>query len=115
MSENCVFCKIFRGDIPSNKVYESEKVIAFRDINPQAATHLLFIHKEHSKDFHELTKQSESSLLELLRAVNCYAETSGLYQKGYRVVTNIGQSAGQTVFHTHLHILSDEQLSGFGS
>lgn len=111
---DCIFCKIFKGEIPSNRVYEDEKVIGFKDLHPQAKTHLLFIHKNHTSNFNDMAKTDPQGMSELMTAVARYTDDSGLSQAGYRIVTNIGPSAGQSVFHTHMHILSSSKLGMFG-
>jgi len=110
----CLFCKIFKGEIPSERVFENETVIGFKDLHPQAKTHLLFIHKNHSVDFNEFVQNDPQALMELMQAIGEYTQKSGLSRVGYRLVTNIGKSAGQSVFHTHFHLLSSVQLGTFG-
>ena len=112
--EECLFCQIFSGQVPCEKVYENENVIGFKDISPQAPIHLLFIHKNHTENFNELGLKDSSGLLELSQAIVEYTEESGLKKAGYRIVTNIGTSSGQSVFHTHFHLLSGPRLGGFG-
>jgi histidine triad (HIT) family protein len=112
---DCIFCKIVEGKIPSTKVYEDEKVIGFKDLRPQAAIHQLFIHKAHTKDINELSKTDPSQLADLFNGIRLYTEKEGLTQNGFRVVTNLGAHAGQTVFHTHLHVLGGEPLGHFGA
>lgn len=114
MSE-CLFCKIVRGEIPATKIYEDEKVIGFKDLKPQAAIHQLFIHKSHTKNLNDLVAQDSIQGSEILSAIARYAEQEKLINPGYRVVTNIGPNAGQTVFHTHFHLLAGEPLGHFGS
>lgn len=111
---DCIFCKLAEGKIPSTKIYEDEKVIGFKDLRPQATIHQLFIHKKHTKDINELTKTDPSQLAELFHAIRLYTEKDGLIKDGFRVVTNQGPNAGQTVFHTHLHVLAGEPLGHFG-
>jgi histidine triad (HIT) family protein len=112
---NCIFCKIADGSIPSTKVYEDEKVIGFKDLRPQAAIHQLFIHKKHTKDINDLAQNDASQLADLFHGIRLYTEEEGLTKEGFRVVTNLGSHAGQTVFHTHLHVLGGEPLGHFGS
>ena len=98
---NCMFCKIVKGEIPASKVKEGENFIAFKDINPQAPTHVLIIPKEH---FADLTQVSDALLLgQLLQAASAIAKDLQL-DKGFRVVINTGADAGQTVFHLHVHL-----------
>lgn len=112
---DCLFCKLAAGTIPSTKIYEDEYVIGFKDLRPQAAIHQLFIHKNHTKDINELSKTDPSQLWQLFHAIRIYTEKDNLTKNGFRVVTNQGPHAGQTVFHTHLHVLAGEPLSSFGS
>lgn len=109
---DCLFCKILKKELPSEKVYENEKVYAFKDIYPMAKEHVLFIHKNHSKNFSEM---NDEDMLDVFRAIKEYTKSESLIEKGYRVVTNINEYGGQTVFHTHFHVLSGEKLKGFGA
>ena len=112
---DCIFCKIADGTIPSTKIYEDEQVIGFKDLRPQAAIHQLFIHKRHTKDINDLAQNDPSQLADLFHGIRLYTEKEGLTREGFRVVTNLGAHAGQTVFHTHLHVLGGESLGHFGS
>lgn len=114
--DDCLFCKIFKGEIPSTKVYEDLNVIGFQDLYPQSKIHLLFIHKEHSKNVNEMMGNDPKQISDVFSAIKNYSEKEGLEKDGgFRVVTNLGSLAGQTVFHTHFHVLSGEQLGRFGS
>lgn len=113
--ESCIFCKIVKNEIPSTKIYEDEKVIGFKDLRPQAAIHQLFIHKKHTRDINDLSQNDPAQLAELFNAIRIYTEKENLTENGFRVVTNLGPNAGQTVFHTHLHLLGGEGLGTFGS
>jgi histidine triad (HIT) family protein len=107
---NCLFCKLVAGEIPSDRVHEDDEVVAFRDINPQAPTHVLAIPRRHIADARALT-ETDGPLLERLFAVlRDIAEDEGL-DAGYRIVTNVGPDAGQTVFHLHLHLLGGRPMS----
>ncbi len=110
MSE-CLFCKILNNEIPSNRVYEDDYVYAFEDINPLAKEHYLFISKNHSENFNDL---SSDDLVHIHQAIKKFTSGTKLETDGYRVVTNINSFGGQTVFHTHFHVLGGEQLKGFG-
>jgi histidine triad (HIT) family protein len=112
---DCIFCKIVEGKIPSIKVYEDEKVIGFKDLRPQSKIHQLFIHKKHTTDISDMSQNASSQLVDLFQAIRLYAEEANLLQEGFRVVTNQGPNAGQTVFHTHFHFLGGEPLGQFGS
>ena len=106
---NCLFCKIVAGSIPSKKVFESDEVCGFVDITPQAKVHLLFIHKNHRPDIME-TMKSPEELVATFTAIATYCKQEGLDQEGFRIVNNCGEMAGQTVLHTHFHVLSGEGL-----
>ena len=107
---DCLFCKIIAGDIPSTKVYEDEQVYAFRDINPQAPTHILVIPKTHIASVGELTAENSGVVAHIFEVIPKIAEAEGL-TNGYRVVSNCGPDAGQTVFHLHFHILGGKPLA----
>jgi histidine triad (HIT) family protein len=113
-NNDCIFCKITDGLIPSTKVYENDKVLAFKDLQPNAKIHYLFIHKHHTPNVNQLAAEQSYQLAELFQAIKEVTEKEGLDQSGFRVVTNQGPHAGQTVFHTHFHVLGGEQLRGFG-
>lgn len=112
---DCLFCKIIDGKIHSTKVYEDGNVIGFKDLHPQALVHVLFVHKRHSRDINEISKNDPVQLTDLFQAIRLYTEKSGAEEQGFRVVTNVGKHAGQTVFHTHLHVLAGEFLGHFGA
>lgn len=112
---DCVFCKIVEGKIPSSKVFEDENVIGFKDLHPQAVIHVLFVHKKHTKDINDLTQTDPDQLLHLFNGIRNFSVKSGVDKNGFRVVTNSGNHAGQTVFHTHLHVLAGEALGHFGA
>lgn len=112
---DCIFCKIVDGKIPSTKIYENEKVLAFKDLQPSASIHYLVIHKDHSNDINDLVATDASQLADIFSAVKEITQKEKLDQKGFRVLTNQGPHAGQTVFHTHFHLLGGEPLRGFGS
>ncbi len=107
---DCIFCKIIAGDIPSNKVYEDELVYAFRDINPQAPTHILVIPKAHIGSVNELSAENSAVVARIFEVIPGIAAAEGL-TGGYRVVSNCGPDAGQTVHHLHFHILGGKELS----
>ncbi len=113
--DDCIFCKLFEGKIPSTRIYEDDTVIGFKDLRPQARIHQLFIHKQHTRDINDLVSTDPNQLTELFRAIAAYTAREGLTRGGFRIVTNLGPDAGQTVFHTHLHLLAGEQLGPFGA
>ena len=106
---DCLFCKIVGGEIPSDRVLEDDDVIAFRDINPRAPTHVLIVPRRHIPDAHALTGDDGSILAALFGAARRIADDAGL-EKGYRVVTNVGPESGQSVFHLHLHLLGGRPM-----
>lgn len=107
MSDDCLFCKIIRGEIPSQKVAETDRIFAFRDINPQAPTHVLVIHKRHTASFAET--EDSSVFADVMDGLRKVAADEGL--SDYRVVVNNGSRAGQTVFHLHAHLIGGRPLS----
>ena len=112
---DCLFCKIIAGEISSQKIFENENVYAFKDLYPQAKEHYLFISKRHSKNINDLTVSDAKQLEEVFAAIQSFTSSNGLEKDGFRVVTNINEHGGQTVFHTHFHVLGGEQLKGFGA
>ena len=112
--QTCLFCKIKTGQIPSIKVFENDNILAFNDINPLANTHILFIHKNHTKDINDLMKNNSTDLTDLFMGISQYTSQENNNLESFRLVTNIGKEAGQSVFHTHFHLLSGEQLGKFG-
>jgi histidine triad (HIT) family protein len=106
---DCLFCRIVAGEIPSDRVLETDDVIAFRDIHPQAPTHVLVIPRRHVPDVDTLPDDDDGLLSALFGAVRRIAEAEGL-AKGYRVVTNVGAESGQSVFHLHLHVLGGRRM-----
>lgn len=110
--EDCIFCKIIAGTIPSTKVYEDELVYAFRDISPQAPTHILVVPKEHTPDVLACAKRGDALLGAVMAAAARIAEAEGLAASGFRLVTNLGEHGAQSVRHFHVHILGGRQLTG---
>ncbi len=106
----CLFCKIVAGDIPSTKVYEDETVLAFRDIAPMAPTHVLVIPKTHIPSVDGITAENSAVVAHIFEMIPQIAKAEGL-EKGYRVISNCGEHAGQTVPHLHFHVLGGKQLS----
>jgi histidine triad (HIT) family protein len=110
--ENCIFCKIAAGTIPSSKIFEDDRVFAFRDIHPQAPTHILIIPRKHYSDLAELDRQGQSLAGYLLHVAVKLAAEEGLAQRGYRVAINCGPEGGQVVQHVHVHLLGGRELTG---
>jgi len=108
---DCLFCKIVTGDIPAELVAESDRTIAFRDINPQAPTHVLVIPKDHHADLAALATADSSLLAEVAAQAHQVAAAEGITADGYRVVFNTGPRAGQTVFHVHAHVLGGRDMT----
>ena len=108
--ESCVFCKIIKGDIPSTKVYEDALCYAFRDINPQAPTHILVVPKAHIQSVAEVNAHNEALVGHLFTVIAKIAAAEGL-EGGYRVISNCGPDAGQTVPHLHFHILGGVKMA----
>ncbi len=107
---NCLFCKIIAGEIPSTKVYEDETVLAFRDINPITPSHILVIPKVHIPSANGVTAENSAVVAHIFEVIPAIAANENL-ANGYRVVTNCGPDAGQTVNHLHFHILGGRELS----
>ena len=110
--DDCLFCKIAKGEIPSQKVFEDEDTYAFYDINPQAKAHVLVICKVHTSDVAHHETLTDHQLAACLRTCARAARQLGLEETGFRVVTNCGPHACQSVGHMHFHVLGGEQLSG---
>lgn len=108
--ENCLFCKIIKGDILSTKVYEDEEVYAFKDINPEAPVHILVVPKKHISSINEIEDEDRELIGKIFISIKKIAKEQGVEQSGYRVVSNCGKDAGQTVMHLHFHILAGKDL-----
>jgi histidine triad (HIT) family protein len=109
-SPDCPFCKIVAGKIDAEVVFESDSVVAFRDINPQAPTHVLIIPRDHVATINDLTESEAGDVGQLFLAAKEVARMEGLEERGYRVVMNCMEGAGQSVFHIHLHLLGGRPL-----
>ncbi|MBE6055239.1 MAG: histidine triad nucleotide-binding protein [Clostridium sartagoforme] len=107
---DCIFCKIIKGDIPSNKIYEDDKVLAFHDISPEAPVHFLVIPKEHIKSVNELNEENADIISHIFLIINKIVRELGISETGYRVVNNCGKDGGQTVNHIHFHVLGQRDL-----
>ena len=101
----CLFCNIIKGEVPSKKVYENERVYAFEDINPCAPVHVLVVHKTHIRNIDELDHSNAPKMADLFRAVKEIARSTGLEADGYRVIINNGKAGGQVIWHLHVHVL----------
>lgn len=108
--EDCLFCKIIAGEIPSTKVYEDEFVYAFKDINPLAPVHILVVPKNHISGANEITAENSSVVSKIFEAAAKIAKEQGISEDGFRIVTNCGENGCQSVKHLHFHILGGKQL-----
>ena len=109
--QDCLFCRILDGEIPADIIHESESTVAFRDLNPQAPTHVLIIPRRHIATINDIEPDDEELIGSLYSAAKQVARQEGLTEDGYRVVMNCGEGAGQSVFHLHLHLLGGRPLN----
>lgn len=109
--KDCIFCKIANKEIPSNIVYEDDKIIAFKDAQPQAPIHILVIPKEHIKSFNELNESNVRLVNDIILTIRKLAKDLGIEEDGYRIVNNCGENGGQTVSHIHFHLLGGRKFS----
>lgn len=110
MQDDCIFCKIIKGDIPSNKIYEDNKLIVIEDVNPQAPVHLLAIPKEHIPTILQLKQEHKELIGSIHLVANKIAKDKKIDEQGFRIVVNCNRGAGQTVFHIHFHILGGREM-----
>ena len=108
---NCIFCKIIAGEIPSKKIYESERVLAFYDVDPKAPVHVLIIPKTHIDSMLALTEEDAPALAEIFTVAGKLAEELGIAENGFRLVVNTGKDGGQTMPHLHFHLLGGRSLA----
>lgn len=108
--DDCVFCKIIKGEIPSNIVYEDEEIIAFRDIHPCAPIHILVIPKRHITSLVDLKEDDERVIGKIYTVINQIAKKEGIADKGFRVIVNCGEDGGQVVKHIHFHLLGGKKM-----
>ena len=108
--ENCLFCKIIRGEIPSEKVYEDDKVYAFKDINPKAPVHLLIVPKKHYPTLNDLPDKEMEIIAHIHKVVKKLAAEFGVAESGYRTLINTNAEGGQVVYHVHYHLIGGRQL-----
>ena len=108
--ENCIFCKIAAGEIPSTKVYEDDQVLAFRDLEPQAPVHILIIPKKHYASILDIPCDATSPLPAMAAAAQKIAQEQGIAQSGFRLVINTGKDGGQSVQHLHMHLLGGREF-----
>lgn len=107
---SCIFCKIVAGEIPSKKLYEDDKVLAFYDISPEAPVHFLVIPKEHIKSANEINEDNVSIVSHIFLVINKLVKELNIDETGYRIVNNCGKDGGQTVDHIHFHVLGQRDL-----
>ena len=108
--EDCLFCKIVKGEVPSTKVYEDDEILAFKDINPMAPVHILVIPKKHYNDISEITEENAEIIAKIHLAINKIAKEQEIADKGYRIINNCKEDAGQEVKHLHFHLLGGKKL-----
>lgn len=111
MLGDCIFCKIIKGEIPSEKVFENENVIAFKDISPAAPVHILIIPRKHISSINDIEDDDVNIIGEVFLAAKEIAKKLGIVEDGYRVVSNCGEKAGQTVMHLHYHLIGGRKLT----
>ncbi len=109
---DCLFCRIVAGEVPSDRVYEDDQVVVFRDINPKAQVHLLVIPRIHLESLEDLQPQHDQLIAHMMRLLPRLAREQGLEQ-GFRTVINTGKGGGQVIFHLHIHLLGGPDLRGF--
>ncbi len=109
--DDCLFCRIVRKELPADILYEDDKVLAFKDINPVAPHHLLIIPKEHIPSINEATPEHEETLGRMFTVAAKITRELGIDQQGYRAVVNTGKAAGQVVFHMHMHVVGGRKLT----
>jgi len=108
--EDCIFCKIARGEIPCNKVYEDDKVLAFDDINPMAPVHVIVVPKQHIPTLMDVARENMNIMGDIFTAVKEVAKIKKIEEKGFRTVINCNEEGGQLIFHLHIHVLGGERL-----
>ncbi len=110
MDENCLFCRISRGEIPSTKVYEDEQVFAFEDIHPMAPVHVIVIPKRHIPTLMDVSADTMSDLAAMMAAAQKIAKLKSIDEKGFRIVINCNEEGGQVIYHLHMHVLGGCRL-----
>ncbi|HBC84534.1 MAG TPA: histidine triad nucleotide-binding protein [Clostridiales bacterium] len=108
--EDCIFCKIIKGDIPADKVYEDDEILAFKDINPAAPIHMLVIPKKHITNLLEIETEDEILITKIYKVINKIVNDMNIEKDGFRVIVNCGRDAGQEVMHLHFHLLAGKKL-----
>ncbi|MDP4145669.1 MAG: histidine triad nucleotide-binding protein [Bacillota bacterium] len=108
--ENCIFCKIVNGEIPSDRVYEDEYVISIKDIKPEAPIHVLIMPKKHINSINDVKEEDLQIISHIFKVAQKIAKQLGVAESGYRIITNCGKDGGQTVEHLHFHLLGGKSL-----
>lgn len=108
--DDCVFCKIIKGEIPSEKLYEDDEVMAFKDINPAAPIHVLVIPKKHIATLLEVTEENSYLIAKIFRVINILAKDLRIEESGFRIIANCGRDSGQEVMHIHFHLLAGRTM-----
>ena len=109
--ESCLFCRIIRGELPSQTVHKDDLVVAFKDIHPQAPVHVLVVPRKHIATLNDVQEADKDLIAHMFQTAKTIAKQSGVDEKGYRAVFNVSAEAGQTVYHLHLHIIGGRRLS----
>ena len=109
---DCIFCKITKGEIPSDVLHKDDQAVVIRDINPQAPTHILILPREHLDSIRDITESNSALISHMVLLANQMAKKEDVYDKGYRLAINCGEEGGQTVGHLHIHLLGGRHLSG---
>lgn len=108
--EDCIFCKIIKGEIPSEKVYEDDEVLAFKDIQPAAPIHVLIIPKKHITNLMEVSEEDSELMGKIVETIQKIAKQLGIAEKGFRIISNCGPDSGQEVMHLHFHLLAGRTM-----
>jgi histidine triad (HIT) family protein len=109
--DDCIFCKIIAGDIPSNTLFRDDEIIAFRDVNPVAPTHILIVPVDHLVTTQDIPNDNSSLMYKMVQTANWLVDQEGISESGYRLVINCGEQGGQVVQHLHMHLIGGRQLS----
>lgn len=108
--DNCIFCKIIKGEIPSEKVYEDDEIIAFKDIKPAAPIHILVVPKKHIETLLDIKEEDNYLISKIFAIINKIAKQIGIEKNGFRIIANCGKDSGQEVMHIHFHLLAGKTM-----
>jgi histidine triad (HIT) family protein len=114
MSDDCIFCKIIAGQMGDSPLYQDDAVTAFRDVNPQAPTHILIVPNKHMASVNETSPEDQATLGKMMLTAAKLAQDEGIAESGYRLIINNGPEAGQVVFHLHMHLMGGRRMRGLG-